>query len=114
MLRLRKFIREGVTLFFHDTQGFGHGELPRDLAGIELGLEFLDLGVLSYNSLLHFAGSLRLGKLDGVPLVLLGQLKPLVQLLFELAVANLIDDVRVPGLVNFECFPAVRAVDLMH
>ncbi len=54
------------------------------------------------------------GEFDGVPLVLLGQLKPLVQLLLELAVANLLQDVRVPGLVNLECFPAVRADDFMH
>ena len=104
----------GCHALFPRRLGPRYGELLRDLTGIELGLQFLDLGVLGRGSLLHFAGSLRLGKFDGVPLVLLGQLKPLVQLLLELAVANLLDDVRVPGLVNLECFPAVRAVDFMH
>ena len=47
-------------------------------------------------------------------LVLLGQLEPLVQLLLELTVANLLDDVGVSGLIDRECFPAVRAVDFMH
>jgi hypothetical protein len=48
--------------------------------------------------------TLACGKLDGIALVLLGQFKPLVQLLLERAVANLLQDVRVPGLVNLECF----------
>jgi hypothetical protein len=55
-----------------------------------------------------------LGEFDGIALVLLGQLKALVQLLLKLAVANLFDDVRVPGLVDLECFAAVRADDFMH
>ena len=74
----------------------------RDLTGIEPGLQFLDLGVLGCGSLLQFAGDLGLGELDGVPLVLLGQFEPLVQLLLELVVANLLQDVRIPGLVDLE------------
>ena len=109
-----KFVRECVTLFFHGVQCFCHGELPCDLTGIEPGLQLLNLGVLRCGSFLQFAGGLSLGKFDGIPLVLLGQLKPLVQLLLELVVANLLEDVCVPGLVNFECFPAVRANDLVH
>ena len=49
-----------------------------------------------------------------VTAVLFGQFKPLVQLLIELAVANLLQNVRIPGFVNLECFPAVRADDFMH
>ena len=66
------------------------------------------------SSILKFTGSLGLGEFDGIPLVPFGQLKPLVQLLLELAVANLLQDVRVPGLVNLECFLAVRADNFMH
>ena len=47
MLRLLKFVRKRVALFFYGTKGLGNGELPRDLTGIELGLQPLDLGVLS-------------------------------------------------------------------
>jgi hypothetical protein len=46
--------------------------------------------------------------------VLLGQLKPLVQLLLELAITHLLQDVCVPGLINLECLTAVRADDFMH
>ena len=33
---------------------------------------------------------------------------------FELAVTNLLQYVRVPGLVDLECFPAVGTDDLVH
>ena len=45
---------------------------------------------------------------------LLGQLKPLAQLLIELVVTNLLQDVRVSGLVNLERFPAVWADNFVH
>lgn len=77
-------------------------------------LQFLNLGVLDYGSLLHFAGDLGLGEFDCRSLVLLGQFKPLVQLLHKLAVANLLDDVRVPGLVDLECLSAVGTNDFVR
>ena len=46
--------------------------------------------------------------------VLLSQLKPLMERLFEFIVANLFDDVGIPRLVDGECLPAVRALDLVH
>jgi hypothetical protein len=55
-----------------------------------------------------------LGEFDGVPLILLSQLKPFVQLALEIAISHLLQDVRVPSLVNLECFPAMRADNFMH
>jgi hypothetical protein len=96
------------------TEGLGHGELARDLTRIKLGLECLDFGILGYRRLLHCAGNLSLRKLDSIALVLLGQFKSLVQLLLERAVANLLQDICVPRLVDLECFAAVRADDFVH
>ncbi len=84
------------------------GQLARHLTRIQLGLERLDFGILGYRRLLHFAGNLRLGKLDRIALVLLGQFKPLMQLLLKSAVANLLQDIGVASLVDFEGFAAVR------
>lgn len=44
----------------------------------------------------------------------LGQLLPLVQLLLEHAIADLIEDVGVPRLVGLEGFVAVGADDIVH
>jgi hypothetical protein len=55
-----------------------------------------------------------LGEFDGVPLILFSQLKPFVQLAVKLAISHLFQNVRVSSLVNLECFPAVRADNLMH
>lgn len=63
---------------------------------------------------MHFAGNLRLGKLHRVARVLLGQFKPLMQLLLESTVANLLQDIGVASLVNFEGFVAVGADDFVH
>ena len=79
-----------------------------------MSLECLDFGILGYRRLLHCAGNLGLGKFDGIALVLLGQFKPLMQLLLERAVANLLQNICVPRLVDFECFAAVGADDFMH
>ena len=46
--------------------------------------------------------------------VLLGQFKPLMQLLLKSAVANLLQDVGVASLVDFECFAAVGADDFVN
>ncbi|MDR2260528.1 MAG: hypothetical protein LBE06_06250 [Azoarcus sp.] len=111
---LFEFVGKHVTLFFHRAQGLGHGEFARNISGIEPGLQFLDLGVPDGSGLLQFAGGLGLGEFDRVAFILFSQRKPLVQLLFEIAVANLLQNVRVPGLINLECLPAVRADDFMH
>ena len=37
-----------------------------------------------------------------------------MQLLVKLAVADLLKDVRVAGLVNLECFRAIGADDVVH
>jgi len=55
-----------------------------------------------------------LSEFNGAPFVLLGQFKPLAQLLVKLDVVNLLQDIRVPRLVNFESFPAMRTDDVMH
>ena len=114
LLRLLEFVCERVTLLFHGAKGLGHSELPLDFTSIELRLQFLDFGVLCGGSTLQLAGDFGLGKFDSILLVLLGQLKALVQLHFELAVANLLQDVRVTGLVDLERLPAVRTDDFIH
>ena len=111
---LLQFICEFVSLFFYFAQSRCHGDLSFDLTGIQSGLEPLDLGILDSSSLLQFVRTLGLSELDGIALVLLGQLKPFMQLLVEILVTNLLEDVRVTGLINLECFPAVRANDFMH
>ena len=37
-----------------------------------------------------------------------------MQLLLELGVSNLLQDIRIPGLINFECFMTVRANYFVH
>ena len=58
--------------------------------------------------------TVRLRKLDRIALVLLGQFKPLMQLLLESAIANLLQDVCVAGFIDFECFATVGADDFVH
>jgi len=45
---------------------------------------------------------------------LLGQFKPLMQLLLKSAVANLLQDIGVASFVDFEGFVAVGADDFVH
>lgn len=52
--------------------------------------------------------------LNGITPVLLGQFKALMQWLLERAIANLLQNICVPGLVDFERFAAVGADDFMH
>jgi hypothetical protein len=98
----------------HGTQGLGDGKFARHLCCIQPGFQFLNFGVFGDSGLLHFASRFGLRKLDGIALVLLGQFKALMQLLLERAVANLLQDICVPRLVDFECFAAVGADDFMH
>jgi hypothetical protein len=63
------------------------------------GLQLPDHTVFGCGQLLQFAGNLRLDQLDGVVLALFGKLESVVQLLLEIAIANLLQDVRVPRLV---------------
>jgi hypothetical protein len=65
-------------------------------------------------ALCNSLADLGLCELDGIAFVLLSQCQPFVQLLLELAIANLLQYVRVPSLVDFECLTAVRADDLVH
>ena len=88
--------------------------LARNLTRIQLGLECLDFGILGYRRLLHLAGNLRLGKLDRIAHVLLGQFKALMQLLLKSAVAYLLQGVGVASLVDFECFAVVGVDDFEH
>lgn len=114
LLGLFELVRERVALPFHGAQGLAHRELARDIAGLELRLEFLDLAVLGGGGLLQFAGGPGLGEFDGGALVALGQFQPLVQLLLEIAVAHLLQDVRVAGFVDLECLAAMGADDFVH
>ncbi|MCC8957672.1 hypothetical protein H8B02_30850 [Bradyrhizobium sp. Pear77] len=86
---LRQRIRERVTLFFHCTKGFGDGELLSDLTRLKLGLQLLDFGILGGRGPLQIAADLGLGQFHSVLLFPLGQFQPLVQLSFEVAVADL-------------------------
>ena len=56
----------------------------------------------------------RVRTLDRIVLVLLGQFKPLMQLLRKRAVAHLFQDVGVPRLADLECFTVVGADDFVH
>lgn len=78
------------------------------------GLQLVDLCVFFGGSLQHFARDLGLGELDCTPLVLLGKFKSFMQLLFEVAVPNLLQDVCIARFVNLECFVAVWADDFVH
>ncbi|MDT4867710.1 hypothetical protein FQZ97_1026350 [compost metagenome] len=109
-----ELVGERVALPFHGAQGLAHGKFARDIAGLELRLEFLDLAVLGGGGLLQFAGGPGLGEFDGGALVALGQFQPLVQLLLEIAVAHLLQDVRVAGFVDLECLAAMGADDFVH
>lgn len=77
-------------------------------------MQGLDFCILGCGSFLQFGGQLRFGQLDSTLLVLLGQLQPFVQLLLKRAVAHLLQDVRIAGLVNLEGFVAVGADDFIH
>jgi hypothetical protein len=52
--------------------------------------------------------------LQGIGDIGLGQLQPLVQLLFKVGIAQLLEDVGVPRLVDLEGFVAVGADDFVH
>jgi hypothetical protein len=66
---------------------------------LELRLQSLNFGVLCRRRLLQFAGSLGRSKLDRIALFLVCQLQSLAQLLVKLIVADLLQDVRIAGLV---------------
>jgi hypothetical protein len=59
-------------------------------------------------------GDIGLGQGNRVALFPLGQLQPLVQLFFKIAIAHLLEDVGVPCLVDLEGFVAVGADDFVH
>ena len=109
-----QLVGERVALLLHGAQRLGYRQLSRHLAGIEPGFQALDLGIAGGGGLLQLAGQPSRGQLDGIALVLLGQFQPLMQLLLEGLVANLLQDVRIPGLINLECLAAVRADDVVH
>ncbi|WP_245632301.1 hypothetical protein [Edaphobacter aggregans] len=109
-----KFVCKCIALFLYGAQRLRYSEFPLDFSGVKLGLQFLNLSVLSRGILLRFAGSPCFGEFDGVLFILFSQLKALVQLALEVAVSHLLQNVRVPSLVNLECFPAVRAANFMH
>ena len=75
---LCQFIGERITLFFHGAEGLGDGELARDFAGIDFGLERLNLGVFVGCSLLQGAGGLGFSQRESVFLVAFGQFKAVV------------------------------------
>ena len=37
-----------------------------------------------------------------------------MELLLEFAVTNLLQDIRIPCLINLECFPAMWTLDFIH
>jgi hypothetical protein len=59
-------------------------------------------------------GDIGLGQSNRALLFPLGQLQPLVQLLFKITITHLLEDVCVACLVNLEGFMAVGADDFVH
>ena len=59
-------------------------------------------------------GEIGLGQSNSALLLPLGQLQPLVQQFFTIAIAHLLEDVGVPRLVDLEGFVAVGADDFIH
>jgi hypothetical protein len=95
LLRLFKFVRERIALFLHGAQSLGHGELARDLAGIESGLQFLDLGSPWPRRILQFAGDLGLASSTALRLSCSASSSRSCNCCSKSAVANLLQDVRV-------------------
>ncbi len=58
-------------------------------------------------------GDIGLGQSNRALLFPLGQLQPIVQLLFKIAIAHLLEDVGVPRLIDLEGFVAVGADDFV-
>jgi hypothetical protein len=63
---------------------------------------------------LQRVGDIGLGQGNRALLFPLGQLQPLVQLLFKIAITHLLENVGVPRLVDLEGFVAVGADDFVH
>ena len=95
-------------------QGFCDGQLAFNFLAFQLCRQGLDLGVLPRGRLEHFVADGLLGQLDCADLFLLSQFQALVQLLLEFAVAHLLEDVGVAGLVDLEGFVAVWADDVVN
>ena len=112
--RLLELVCQRVTFFFYRAEGFAHGKLARDIPRIEFALQFLNLSVLGCSRPLQFAGGLGLGQFDGILFVLLGKLKTIVQLLFKLTVAYLLQDIGVSSFVNLKRFAAMWAGNFLH
>jgi hypothetical protein len=72
------------------------------------------ISVLCAERLLQIAGELGSGQFHSVLLVMFGQLKPIMQLLFKVAVANQLHDFVASGLLNLKCRSAVRAYHFVH
>lgn len=105
--------------------GLLDGMGPLGLGGLHLRGQLRDLGILRRGRrrglgclcrrrLLELGSDRHLRQLDRGGLLLRRGLEPVMQLLLELAVADLLDDVGVPGLVDRKGLAAVRADDLVH
>lgn len=103
-----------VALFAHRAQSLRHRQLARHLARVELGFQRLNLRVFGRRCVLQRMGDIGLGQGNRVALFPLGQLQPLMQLFFKIAIAHLLEDVGVPRLVDLEGFVAVGADDFVH
>ena len=114
MLQLLQFVGKCITFLFHGAHRFSHGKLQRHSTGVKIRFQFLNFRVFGCGSLLHFTTNLFPGEFNGIQLFLLGQLEPLMQLLLELGVPNLLQNVCIPGLINFECFLTMWANYLVH
>ena len=114
LLRLLQCCCQRVAVSFHDTQSFADCQLQLNLTSFELGLQLLYFGILGRSSFLQLTRDLDLSKLNGITLILLSQFKTFVQLLFEVTITNLLQDIRIPCLIDLEGLAAVRADDFMH
>jgi hypothetical protein len=103
-----------IALFAHRAQSLSHRQLARHLARVELGFQRLNLRVFGRRCFLQRIGHLRLGQGNRALLFPLGQLQPLVQLLFKIAITHLLEDVGIPRLVDLESFVAVGADDFVR
>ena len=113
-MRLQQIVGQGVTLFFKGVQGLGYSKFSGYLSGLKLSFEVCNSSIFDGGRLLQLVGQFGLCELDGVDFFLLRKCQSIMQLLIELAVADLLEDVRITGLVNLEGFGAVGADDFVH
>ena len=96
------------------VNGHSNGQLPRRFAGLQLGFQRLNLSVFGCRCFLQRISDIGLDQSNRALLFPLGQLQPLVQLLFKITITHLLEDVGVPRFADLEGFVAVGVDDFVH